>query len=65
MPILRRNTSNVNNFKEDFIMEYIYRMSRKMYLETIADAKDCKMTVEQYVTATFGLCGECIKVEVL
>lgn len=45
-------------------MEYIYRMSRKMYLETIADAKDCKMTVEQYVTATFGIRGKCVKVEV-
>ena len=65
MPILRQNTLNVNNFKEDFIMEYIYRMSRKMYLETIADSKDCKMTVEQYVTATFGIRGKCVKVEVL
>lgn len=64
MPILRQNKSNVNNFKEDFIMGYIYRMSRKMYLETVADAKDCKMTIEQYVTATFGLRGKCVKVEI-
>lgn len=45
-------------------MEYIYRMSRKMYLETVADAKDCKMTVDQYVAETFGLCGKCVKVEI-
>lgn len=45
-------------------MEYIYRMSRKMYLQTIANAKDCKMTVEQYVTTTFGLRGKCAKVEI-
>lgn len=65
MPILRQNTINVNNFKEDFIMEYIYRMSRKMYLETVADAKDCKMTIEQYVTSAFGLLGKCVKVEIV
>lgn len=45
-------------------MEYIYKMSRKMYLETVADAKDCKMTVEQYITAVFGLLGKCIKIEI-
>lgn len=45
-------------------MEYIYRMSRKMYLETVVDAKECKMTVEQYVTATFGIRGKCVKVEI-
>lgn len=45
-------------------MEYIYGMSREMYLETVKDAKDCKMTVEQYVTATFGLRGKCVKVEI-
>lgn len=65
MPILRQNTLNVNNFKEDFIMEYIYRMSREMYWETVAEAEDCKMTIEQYVTATFGLRGKCVKVEII
>lgn len=46
-------------------MEYIYRMSRKMYWETVKDAEDCNMTVEQYVTETFGLRGKCVNVEVL
>lgn len=64
MPILRQNILNVNDFKEKFIMEYIYRMSRKMYFETAANAKDCKMTVEQYITATFGLRGKCVKIEI-
>ena len=64
MSILRQSTLNVNNFKEDFIMEYIYRMSRKMYEETLANAWKCKMTIEQYVTATFGLRGKCVKVEI-
>lgn len=64
MPILRHKISNVNNFKEDFIVEYIYRMSSEMYWKTVADAKDCKMTIEQYVTATFGLRGKCVKVEI-
>lgn len=64
MPILRQKTINVNNFKEDFIMEYIYRMSRKMYWETVKDAEDCNMTIEQYVTETFGIRGKCIKVEI-
>lgn len=45
-------------------MEYIYRMSRKMYMETAKDAKDFKMTIEQYVTETFGLRGKCVKVEI-
>lgn len=64
MTILRHNKSNVNNFKEDFIMEYIYRMSRKMYWETIKDAHDCHMLITQYVTERFGLRGTCIKVEI-
>lgn len=45
-------------------MEYIYRMSRKMYRETLVDAQKCKMTIEQYVTAIFGLRGKRVKVEV-
>lgn len=39
-------------------MEYIYRMSKEMYWRTVADAKDYKMTVEQYVMSTFGLRGK-------
>lgn len=45
-------------------MEYIYRMPREMYWETVKDARECKMTVEQYVTATFGIRGKCVKVEI-
>lgn len=45
-------------------MEYIYRMSRKMYDGTLKDERKCKMTVEQYVTETFGLRGKCVKVEI-
>lgn len=45
-------------------MEYIYRMSREMYWRTLADVKDCKMSIEQYVTETFGLRGKCVKVEI-
>lgn len=45
-------------------MGYIYRMSGKMYMETVLDAKKCNMTVEQYVTETFGLLGKCAKVEI-
>lgn len=46
-------------------MEYIYRMSRRMYQEADADARKCKMTIEEYVTATFGIRGKCVKVEVV
>lgn len=46
-------------------MEYIYRMSRKMFLETCEDARKDKMSVEKYVTVNFGLLGECVKVEII
>lgn len=46
-------------------MKYIYKMSRKMYQETLEDARKCEMTVAEYVTATFGLLGECVKVEIM
>lgn len=49
---------------EEFIMEYIYRMSKRAYMETVKDAMVQGMTVEQYVTKTFGLLGKCIKVEI-
>lgn len=45
-------------------MEYIYRMSREMYQETVVDAKKCGATIEKYVTETFGLRRKCIKVEI-
>lgn len=46
-------------------MKYIYRMSRKMYFEVCADAKEVNMSVPEYVTAHFGICGKCIKVEII
>lgn len=46
-------------------MKYIYRMSKKMFLETLSDAKESKMSVEKYITANFGLLGECVKVEII
>lgn len=46
-------------------MKYIYRMSRQMFFETAVDARNANMTVEKYITATFGLLGECVKVEVV
>lgn len=48
--------------KEDF-MNYIYKMSRRMFIETLVDAKKSKMSIEDYVAATFGLRGKCVKVE--
>lgn len=45
-------------------MKYIYKMSEEMFYKTLADAKDCKMTIEEYVTKTFGLLGERVKVEI-
>lgn len=49
--------------KEDF-MNYIYKMSRAMFYETLIDARKSKMSIEDYVTAIFGLRGKCVKVEV-
>ena len=46
-------------------MKYVYRMSRKMFLETLADAKGCGMCITQYITKNFGIIGECIKVEII
>lgn len=46
-------------------MKYIYKMSKKMFIETLTDASDAKMSVEEYVTTYFGIRGECIKVEIL
>lgn len=46
-------------------MKYIYKMSKKMFFKTLIDANKAKMSVEKYVTAHFGLRGECIKVEIL
>lgn len=65
MIILEQKTENVNNFKEDFIMGYIYKMSKEMYEEVIKEAKYSKMSVEEYVTATFGLVGKCVKVDTM
>lgn len=46
-------------------MKYVYRMSKDMFYETLADAKRCSMHITQYITENFGLIGECIKVEVI
>lgn len=46
-------------------MKYIYKMSREMFWKTFADAEESKMTVEEYITKTFGLLGECVKVEIM
>lgn len=45
-------------------MEYIYRMSIGMYWRTVADAYDCGMTVEEFVSERFGFRGKCVKIEV-
>lgn len=45
-------------------MEYICRMTTGMYWRTIADSYDCGMSVEEYITATFGLRGKCVKAEI-
>lgn len=47
------------------MMKYVYRMSKEMFLETVIDARKAKMSVEEYVTSTFGLRGECVKVEII
>lgn len=58
-------------------MKYIYKMSRKMYLDAALDATDnmyletargarrVKISVEKYITEHFGLLGECAKVETI
>lgn len=46
-------------------MKYIYRMSRKMFCETLAEARESKMKIEKYITANFGIRGECVKVEII
>lgn len=46
-------------------MKYIYKMSREMFWETAQDAWDSKMTIEEYITKTFGIIGECVKVEII
>lgn len=46
-------------------MKYIYKMSRKMYHETAFDANRARMTIKEYITKTFGLIGECVKVEII
>lgn len=46
-------------------MKYIYKMSMEMFLETSKDAMESGMTIEKYVTKTFGLLGECVKVKII
>lgn len=46
-------------------MKYIYRMSRQMFFATLVEAQKSKMKVEQYITANFGIRGECVKVEII
>lgn len=46
-------------------MKYIYRMSRKMFYETLVEARESKMKLEKYITANFGIRGECVKVEAI
>lgn len=46
-------------------MKYIYRMSRGMFYATLAEAQGSNMKVEQYITANFGIRGECVKVEII
>ncbi len=46
-------------------MKYIYRMTRKMFYATLSEAKENNMKVEQYITANFGIRGECVKVEII
>lgn len=46
-------------------MKYIYKMSFSMYLELLRNALESRESVEEYITKTFGLLGECVKVEVI
>lgn len=42
---------------------YIYKMSRMKYMITKRHAGEACMTIEEYVTETFGIRGTCIKAE--
>lgn len=46
-------------------MKYIYRMSRRMFFATLKDIQEDHMKLEKYITANFGLRGECVKVEII
>lgn len=46
-------------------MKYIYKMSRSMFNETLIDAAKCGMSLPRYITAYFGIIGECVRVEII